>query len=306
MLPKIIISSKYYQRVKPFVSIFYCAFENFLLKGKKKMKKMFRIMLMIAVACLVLGAFSGCSGDGEKESDPAEIVTDAIVENNEEDTQDAEADTTETEDEETEDEPQNVAEKNDKIVNDDGEEFIVDLSVAGEVKADAEPLSSSKIELAGVSYSFPIRMSELLDNRWTLSNGYEYQTEFDANSTTNLISYYLRHESGMEIKLGQVVNDSDEKKDIKDCLLTDIWLDGYYYADDAEYVLPGGILPQSSAADVIDIFGNPNATDEFTGYSYNLDAQLTYTEHSVSGISYSFTFYEEEGLIYSIHISSEK
>ncbi len=190
---------------------------------------------------------------------------------------------------------------NNKIVNDDGEEFIVDISNYGKVKEDAAAISDNKFELAGTTYTFPIKMSELFDNGWKLSDGYEYQTEFDANTQTNLISYYLVHESGLKIILEQMTNDSAEKKDIKECTLTRFCLDTYYLETDSDFVLPGGIVPASTAANILEVFGNPNTSTDFTGYSFNLDDQLTYSKHPTSNISYSFAF-NDDGTLYSVHI----
>lgn len=191
-----------------------------------------------------------------------------------------------------------------KIVNDDGDEFIADVSASGKVKEGAESLSSNKFELAGTTYTFPIKMSELFANGWDLSKGYEYKTEFDANTKTDLISYYLVHESGMKIHLDQMTNDSSEKKDIKECTLTGFSVQTYDLVAETDYALPGGIVPLSTAANVIEVLGNPNTTTEFTGYSYNLEKQLTYSKHTSSNISYSFTF-NEDGTIYAVHIDYE-
>lgn len=194
------------------------------------------------------------------------------------------------------------ADNDNKIVNDDGEEFIVDISNYGKVKEGAAAISDNKIELAGTVYTFPIKMSELFDNGWDLSSGYEYETEFDANTQTRLISYYLKHESGLKIILTEVTNDSAEKKDIKECTLTGFALDSYYFETESDFVLPGGIVPASTAANILEVFGNPNTTTDFTMYSYSMDDDLTYSKHASSNISYTFTF-NDDGTLYSVHIN---
>ncbi|MBE6636357.1 MAG: hypothetical protein E7618_00970 [Ruminococcaceae bacterium] len=65
-------------------------------------------------------------------------------------------------------------------------------------------------------------MSELFDNGWALNKGYEYQTEVEADTITDLIRDYLIHEGGMTINLKQIVNDSDEKKIQKNVFLPDL------------------------------------------------------------------------------------
>lgn len=192
-----------------------------------------------------------------------------------------------------------------KIVNESGEEFTVDVSVMGDVKKGAPSISSNEIELAGTTYTFPIKMSELFNNGWELKKGYEYDREFDANSRTSLISYYLVHESGMEIELRQILNDSSENKDIKDCKLIEVNLLTYDLATRSDYVLPGGIVPTSTAANVLNVYGDPNTTTTFSQYSYSIGTQLIYGKHPSSGITYFFHF-KEDGTIYSVGMEYER
>ena len=201
-----------------------------------------------------------------------------------------------------------ISTENKKIVNDDGEEFIIDTTKKGEIKKDAESLNSDVVVLLGKEYTFPIKMSELFDNGWRLNNGYEYQTEFDANTTTDLLSYYLvDDESGKEITLGKITNNSSEKKDIKDCWLTDFEVDqnSIDVAED-DFIIPGGITFKSLAADVLSVYGNPNNTDEFTGYSYSQSKSLIYSKQKSSGISYTFSFYDDDNTLYTIQVEMEE
>lgn len=247
------------------------------------MKRVYTILLSITMMFLLVAC-------GEKENN---VNVDGDTTTNQ--TQSAEnKDTATTEDESS----------TDKIVNDDGEEFTAAVSTPGKLKEGAESLNSNKFELAGTTYTFPIKMSELFDNGWDLSKGYEYQTEFEANTKTNLVSYYLIHESGLKIHLDQMTNDSAEKKDIKECVLTGFSIQTYDLKTESDYALPGGIVPMSNAANVIEVLGNPNTTTEFTGYSYNLEEQLTYAKHASSNISYSFSF-NEDGTIYAVRIEYE-
>lgn len=199
----------------------------------------------------------------------------------------------------------NIVDSN-EIINDDGEKFTVNVTATGEIKKGAVDISGNQFELEEHTYSFPIKMSELFDNGWNLSNGYDYQTEFEGNSTTNLVSYYLIHKNGTKITLDQLHNEATETKDIKDCTLTGFQIDSYGVENGSSFVAPGGITLNSNAKDVLSVFGNPNKAKDFKGDSYNLDDQLTYLNHSISNISYSFTFDDEDGSMYSIHISYEK
>lgn len=186
-----------------------------------------------------------------------------------------------------------------KIVNEKGEEFAVDVSVKGDVKKGAPSIDSNEIELAGTTYTFPIKMSELFNNGWELNPLFEYDdTEIEAMSKTRLWGWSLVHESGMEIKLSVVINDSSENKDIKECTLTTFSI---YTEAQSDYVLPGGIVPTSTAANVIKVFGNPNTTTAFSSIGCSTENELTYGFHESSGIAYSFGF-NEDGTIHSVDI----
>lgn len=187
-----------------------------------------------------------------------------------------------------------------KIVSERGEEFTVDVSVKGDVKKGAPSISSNEIELAGTTYTFPIKMSELLENGWEFQG--DDETELEANSKAYLSFLYLVHESGMKINLKAAVNDSSEKKNIKECTLTEVCLYTDSLATRSDYVLPGGIVPTSTAANVIKVFGNPNTTTAFSSYSCNTDNELKYEYHESSGIAYHFEF-NEDGTIHSVYIA---
>lgn len=247
------------------------------------MKKILALLLAITM----MGLFSGCANKTEVTDDN---VTLQSAEKN---------DVLENED---------VPEKNVEstgIVNDDGEVFTADLTTKGEIIENAEPISSNNIIIQGVTYTFPIEMSKLINNGWRLRDGFEYDNEFEPNSETNTISYYMVHDSGAEISIDRVKNESDEVKGLEDCKVTRLGIYSYDVVDTKFLVVPGGICIGSKAADVVSVFGDPNKTTDFVGYSYSLDDQLTYVEHKTSKMVYIFTF-NEDGSMYSMDVAYEK
>lgn len=76
------------------------------------------------------------------------------------------------------------------------------------------------------------------------------------------------------------------------------------WEDITDFVLPGGIIADSTAADVLSVFGNPNEAEGFES-GYNLDDQLSYENNDKSGLSYHFTF-NEDGTLYSCSIEIKK
>ena len=180
-----------------------------------------------------------------------------------------------------------------RIINDEGDEFTVDLSRTGNIDKSADTISGNKINIDGVNYNFPFRISELFDNGWELNKGYDYKTEFEGNTRTDLISYYLKNKNGDEIELDQLLNDSYETKSIEECLLTGFQVNIYDPEEDTKIITPGGITQYSTAADVLSVFGDPNKSRDFGKDSYNLASQLTYYDQKDSSISYTFCFHDD-------------
>ncbi|MBR5498395.1 MAG: hypothetical protein IKV76_10495 [Clostridia bacterium] len=250
------------------------------------MKKILAIILsIVAVATL----FTACS-DNDTQSNN---------ENNEQVNQITPSDNNNTNDSDiNKNEP---TDSNGKIVNDDGETFNVDTNTKGTINTDAEGIDSNKFILNDVTYELPFASAELFNNGYYISENLSFEDEFDANAATNLISFNLSHNNKTSyITLTQVYNDSDSFKTLKECTVSAFDIDFYYVHEDDNFVIPGGITKESTAANILEIFGDPNTTTEFEN-GYNLDDQLTYNNHKTSNISYSFTF-NENGTLYSIHI----
>jgi len=184
-------------------------------------------------------------------------------------------------------------ESTDTIVNDDGKKFLPNTEVTGVVKEGSESLDSNKFVIGGKTYALPIKISYLLDDGWSFLKGFSFENDF-VPGETNLVSFYLVNENGIEIQLEKIINDSSDNQKIEECYLSAFVIDNYHMTADFEFVMPGGITQLSTAADIISVLGDPNKATQFSGYSYNLAEQLTYSKHNVSNIGYSFVLREDE------------
>lgn len=190
-----------------------------------------------------------------------------------------------------------------EIINKDGTKFTPDLTNVGKVAKNPRNLGSTTFELAGTAYTFPIKMSELHANGWTLSEGTKDKTEVNGNSSIILMGYSLVHESGMKIKLSQIFNESEEKKDILECTLTKF---SVYTSDctaEQGFVLPGGITNQSTAANILTYFGDPHGANAFAN-SDNYENSVYYIKHEISNLTYFFSF-QEDGSLSDVEIDIE-
>lgn len=173
-----------------------------------------------------------------------------------------------------------------KIVNDDGEEFIVDTTTTGEIKENYDPVSSTKITIDNVEYSLPFKSSELLNNGWILAG--EFDEDFSPNTSTTLLSCYLVNDNNERILIDCIFNNNDTAKPFEECLV----LDFEVYEEAYNYILPGGITNNSTAGDVLSVYENPYTTSYFED-GYNFDDNLYYYEQIDSQIDYQFTFNED-------------
>ncbi len=188
----------------------------------------------------------------------------------------------------------------DKIINDEGEEFIVDTTVKGTIKEGASSIDNSNVVLCGKEYNFPIKISELIADGWYFSENQVIENDVDPESYARTNGIYLFDGNGSEITIVEVYNELTEAAAIEECYISDLRLN-IEWENITDFVLPGGIIAESTAADILSVFGNPNKADGFES-GYNLDDQLTYENNSASGLSFTFSF-NDDGTAYSYIIS---
>lgn len=186
------------------------------------------------------------------------------------------------------------------IVNKDGKEFVPALTQSGTTGKIA--LDSKSFELCGKTYELPIKISDLLNDGWEFST--QFKNEFKPKIKTSLVSFTLKNADGAIIDFHELYNDTDEVQKIEDCWLTGIGFNNLdSSASKLDIMIPGGISKTCTAGDVVAKFGDPNNSELFTEYSYNLEKQLSYNNHKDSGMSFSFTF-DESGAISTAKITA--
>ncbi len=186
----------------------------------------------------------------------------------------------------------------------------INTEARGIVKAGVS-LSSTEIIIAEQAYTFPIRISELLDNGWYYRDSQAESSVFEAKLEYDVSGYMLWHNglpgtdnSGLSgVDLERIYNDTDKTQYTQDCLATQIDLYGPL-ASYCDFVIPGGITRNSTAADVLAVFGNPQNNASFLSGDSG-STSLHYTEHKESGLSFGFLF-NEDGSIQIINISAKK
>lgn len=172
----------------------------------------------------------------------------------------------------------------------------VDVESTGVVSE--TPMDQKKIIIAGKEYDFPFLASDLIDDGWYFD---EYVREnlapVEADTIKNLSDINLYHdEYGFRIMLLLADNSGGEEKEIRDCLIAKIGINSSMSdnPENIDIVLPGGITWQSTAADVVSVYGaaenNPNFLQvKFDGCSADYFGEL---------FSVNFTFFEDGSIEY--------
>ena len=194
-------------------------------------------------------------------------------------------------------EPKDPVFEVEKVVSGDGVEFVPDLTVKGEVTDYL--LKNKEIIICGEKYTFPVKISDLEEKGWKLTVE-EPDREFESKSRTTLSGFYMEKEDGSQIELGKLYNESDSSKKLSECSLIEIEFDNLTSeTTKIDFELPGGIVRNSTASDVLSKYGDPNNTELFTEHSYNHEKQLTYNKHKDSGLNFSYVFEEDGKLSYA-------
>ena len=252
------------------------------------MKKLVvRLILICLVGCLLLGTVA-CANNGNKQIESL--------------TQSAET---------------NISPEDEYIIIDEGEPgdysgnrkkvnpedvLTIDYSTHGKTIDVNTDINSYRFYFGRERFYFPLYCGSIAYTKWRYTNPEGLKGSYDSRGYVFLSNFVARYENGPKLSLINLYSPNAEDGDFEDSFVTNFILFNEEGFDEMNWVIPGGITPQSTAADVLEIFGNPSTTKEFDEYSYMDDKYLIYSNNKDTGISYTFTFYED-GTIEKIGVS---
>lgn len=191
-----------------------------------------------------------------------------------------------------------VAPEDMPIINWSGTQFTPPLTRHGQVAEDAAPVDSSTFSLCGKTYTMPIRISDLIADGWKSSAS--DTIKFKAKTRTQLIGYTLTAPDGSQLDAKAIYNDSDQDLPMDQTLLVSFWINDQKVKDGSKLVIPGGICPDSTAADVVTLYGRPDATSLFREHN-NGENTLYYGYPGDLPLEYQFSF-DKYGRLYNIDV----
>ncbi len=268
-----------------------------------------KILTLLMAVMMLLSLLSAC---GEKGSDGDDALADnqAQGSDNSHDQKEPEGNDQEQEDpkedDSKEEDPVVDDPKNDELINEDGVKFEVSLENKGEVVSDV-PVSSDQIVLAGKSYSFPLDLSMVFDDGWYLQEDAKevWRWEFKEETEYDLSGVSLFYDDYSDFDVVRAYNPNQVARDLYGCQVLELRMRHFntYVYSDFDFVLPGGITKNSTAADVLEVFGNPYTTNDFEE-AESFQSALRYTNHKQTGMSFNFSFWED-GRLRSLTVEVE-
>ena len=174
----------------------------------------------------------------------------------------------------------------------------VDTEATGVVQESATA-EKKAVTIGEKEYEFPVLVSDLIDDGWYFDDSVQTRLDtVEANTIAALPDISLYHnEYQFRIVLIEVNNDSDAEKPVRDCKLIKVGVNGSAAVDASKikFVLPGGITWQSTAADVVSVYGTAENHPEYFSKVKHMGSTADYTGDL---FSVSFTFFEDGTIEY--------
>lgn len=185
--------------------------------------------------------------------------------------------------------------------------FSVDLSKKGILMSSEESvINSSELILSNKKYYFPMLADLFDDEAWTINEKTAKDNIHQYLEQDGLQDISISNQDGLIMKVKNVYRSvptiSDE---IEIVIINSISLEVSEQSKPNDWILPGGITAKSTAADILDVYGDPNTSTLFSKNSYSTEKELYYIEQVDSCISYRFLF-NQDGTIKQVDISLDE
>ena len=177
----------------------------------------------------------------------------------------------------------------------------VDTTTKGVVKENV-PINEKKVTIGNKEYEFPVTLSELIDDGWYFDENMQDRMQLvggtvAADTVENLSDMNLYHNDyGVRLMLLTISNDTDKEQLLRDCKLEKFGINISMMDDPSkmEFVLPGGITFQSTAADVVNVYGAAENNQNFIMVKHDGSTADYYGEL----YAVNFTFFEDGKIEY--------
>lgn len=204
---------------------------------------------------------------------------------------------------ETESQPDTTEEEG-GIVGENGKKLMVDYETPGTIAEDAPDIASTTLVIHGVSLEMPFQTSALVDSGWTFYSEDVGQQMVAANTEASMMGFSMYLNETAYVDLGSVINNDASQKPVLECSVTRLTINLLDSMEDDgfDFVLPGGITKDSTAADVLAAYGDVLENENFE-YVQVGNTMLYYADQKESGLNFYFGFHED-GTLDCVTVSS--
>lgn len=164
------------------------------------------------------------------------------------------------------------------------------------MKEESFSINSNRMILDGDTYSFPIKLQNLYDNGWAVSEISTFAYDDISSGKSSTIGLIIQKGSN-KLWISSMNNYTDAECKIADCYISSLMLFKDEVTDSSEFVFAGGVTQKSTVADVFTYFGSPMDTTDFNSGSVIVN-EVEYWKNKVSNLTYTFDFKDDGDIKY--------
>ena len=179
--------------------------------------------------------------------------------------------------------------------------FSVNIEEEGILSTQTVDLASSSLFFNNKRQYYPLLTNSFTTSEWSI-NGDTTEDLFSILQNAPYTDLFISTGNDIDIQINKCCSSVDTAGFAAEHVINDITLYSVQKSKKQFWILPGGITAQSTAKNVLEVFGDPNKTKQFSKNSYSTENELYYIENITSGISYCFQF-NDDGTINKVKLS---
>lgn len=188
------------------------------------------------------------------------------------------------------------------LEGENGKKLTVDFKTHGTVAEGAGDITGTTLEIGGLTLEIPVSIAALVENGWTFYSEETGAKPVSPETEAEVMGFSLYRDEQAWIELSRVQNPLTEAAPISQCYATKITINTIDLTQEGvAFTLPGGITRNSTAADVLEIYGPVTENDFFESVTVNAH-MIYYSQQETSGLCYFFNF-NDDGTLQCVSIT---
>ena len=180
--------------------------------------------------------------------------------------------------------------------------FTVNTEREGILSTQMGDIASSSLFFNNKKYHYPLLTNALSTSDWSINGDTAEDSLFIILQETPYSNLFISAGNDIDININNCCSAVETAGYAAEHVINEITLYANHDTRKQFWILPGGITSQSTAKNVLEIYGDPNKTKQFSKSSYSTVRELFYIDNKTSGISYCFQF-NDDGTIDRVKLS---